>query len=63
MESIRELATRYPNLLTCKNKETEEALQVLETALEVRLPADARWLASQFDHRRVLKSGRTVVMS
>lgn len=44
MTSIRDLASQHPELLKGAKKETEEALSAVEVALDVRLPADIRWL-------------------
>lgn len=44
MPSIRDLADKHPALLRGARKETEDRLSAVEKALEVRLPADVRWL-------------------
>jgi len=47
MQSIRDLAEKHPGLLSGNKRETEEGLRSVETALDVRLPPDVRWLLSK----------------
>lgn len=44
MHSIRDLAEKYPELLRGERKESEDGLNFVERALDVRLPTDVRWL-------------------